>query len=344
MTSLFNRWIPSLTLAVWSAILLATFFTGRVTALLHPSFRPGVLVAGGILALLSLFIASRSTPPECCADARCTHPLSRSKAGRWVTFLILVLPVSVAAWLSPQNFSRQLMENRGISTDIAGLGLRSRPNATPEASIKSQTAGPSSVPPVATTPPASPSTTPDAPPASSASTTAPAAPTASVTPSAPSASTAQPATANATPVPAAPPAQSGPNPQNLPDYMQRTPEGHVAAEILDLLYSVQDSQLRKDFEGKTVQLIAQTMPDKTSEGGASPRFKAVRMFMTCCAADARPVATLIQTKTPLDLPEMSWVKIVGKATFPVEKGKRIALVEADSVQPTKPPEETMLFQ
>jgi uncharacterized membrane protein YcgQ (UPF0703/DUF1980 family) len=40
---------------------------------------------------------------------------------------------------------------------------------------------------------------------------------------------------------------------------------------------------------------------------------------------------------------MTWVRIVGKATFPVENGKRTAVIEATSVQQTKPPEEAMLF-
>ncbi|MEK0445839.1 MAG: hypothetical protein RLZZ399_1160 [Verrucomicrobiota bacterium] len=307
MTSLFNRWIPSVTLGVWSAVLLGTYFTGRVAAFLHPTFRPGVLIAGAILALLAILIASRPTPPECCSDATCTHPLARSRGGRWLTFLILILPVSTAAWLSPESFSKKLVENRGITTDAASLGLKrpfSPPTPAPTATASSEI----SPAPEPTPTPASPS--------------APTAPTSQIT---------------------LPTAQTGPNPQSLPDYMQRTPEGHIAAEIMDLLYSVQDSELRKDFEGKTIQLIAQTMPAKNADAGP-PRFKAVRMFMTCCAADARPVATLVQTAIAPDVPEMTWVKIIGKATFPVENGKRISLVEATSVQPTKPPEESMLFQ
>jgi uncharacterized membrane protein YcgQ (UPF0703/DUF1980 family) len=110
-----------------------------------------------------------------------------------------------------------------------------------------------------------------------------------------------------------------------------------------MLYAVQDSQLRKDFEGRTVQLTAQMMPQKTAPGGAENRFKAVRMFMTCCAADARPVATFVEANPLPDLPEMTWVRIVGKATFPVENGKRTAVIQATSVQQTKPPEEAMLF-
>jgi uncharacterized repeat protein (TIGR03943 family) len=308
MTALFTRWIPSATLAVWSAVLLSTYFTGRVAAFLHPSFRPGVLVAGLGLALLALFVASRDTPPECCADATCTHPLSRSRAGRWLSFLILVLPVSIAAWLSPESFSKQAFEQRGITTDAAALGERR----------------------------AVPAPAPQPAPANGVDTVAAVTPAQPAEDAAKTAENPAPKTADktATAAPGAPGA--------IPEYLQRTPEGYIVAEVLDMLYSVQDSQLRKDFDGATVQLIAQIMPEKVVEG-RTPRFKAVRMFMTCCAADARPVATLVETPTLPELPEMTWVKIVGKATFPVENGKRTAVIQATSVQQTKPPEESMLY-
>lgn len=319
MTALFTRWIPSATLAVWSAVMLCTYLTGRVSAFLHPSFRPGVLVAGIGLALLSLFIASRNTPPECCADATCTHPLSRSKAGRWMCFLILVLPVSLAAWLSPETFSKQAFQQRGITTDATGLGERRTPS--PNASTLSPA-------PTSAVDPSASFVSPNTPPATDAAKLVEN-PAAENTPN--SAGTPKTDT-TATPA----------NPSQVPDYLQRTPEGYVIAEVLDMLYSVQDSQLRKDFEGVTVQLTAQIMPEKTAEG-QNPRFKAVRMFMTCCAADARPVATLVEASSLPDLPEMTWVKIIGKATFPVENGKRTAVIQASSVQQTKPPEETMLY-
>jgi uncharacterized membrane protein YcgQ (UPF0703/DUF1980 family) len=112
--------------------------------------------------------------------------------------------------------------------------------------------------------------------------------------------------------------------------------------VLDLLYAAQDNTLRKDFEDKTVVLTGQFMPDKTS-GDATKRFKAVRMFMTCCAADARPVATLVEADKAPDLPEMTWVKITAKAQFPVENGRRISVLKAEKVEKTAPPEETMLY-
>jgi uncharacterized repeat protein (TIGR03943 family) len=318
MTSLFTRWIPSLSLGVWSAILLASHLTGRAAKFLHPAFRPGVLAAGLLLALLALLIASRETPPECCADATCTHPLSRSRLGRWLTFGILVLPASFAAWLSPDTFSRQAFEQRGITMDATGLGDR-----RPVAAASQQPSEDNTKQDIADRPakPATGAVTAD----KSAGNDVIGAKALATAPTA----TADDATKSETT-------------DAVPDYLQRTKEGYIITEVLDLLYSVQDSQLRKDFEGRTVQLIAQIMPDKTSANSAN-RFKAVRMFMSCCAADARPVATLVESKTLPEFQEMTWVKVVGTATFPIENGKRTAVIQATSVEETKPPEEAMLF-
>ena len=126
------------------------------------------------------------------------------------------------------------------------------------------------------------------------------------------------------------------------DYLVRTPDGKIVAEVLDLLYAAQDNLLRKDFEGQRVELVGQFMPD-SSNNSAGNRFKAVRMFMTCCAADARPVATLVEAKQLPNFPEMTWVKITGYPTFPVEKGRRISVLMAESVEKTEPPAEAMIY-
>ena len=134
------------------------------------------------------------------------------------------------------------------------------------------------------------------------------------------------------------PAPAVAQPQTKPatDYLTRTPEGYIMAEVLDLLYAAQDAILRPDFEGKQVQLIAQFMPDNTNNA-TGHRFKAVRMFMTCCAADARPVATLVEVEKMPAFPEMTWVKIIGKPSFPIEKGRRISVLQAERVEKTSPP-------
>lgn len=131
-------------------------------------------------------------------------------------------------------------------------------------------------------------------------------------------------------------------PAALQDYLTRTPDGKIVTEVLDLLYAAQDNALRGDFENKAVVLYGQLMPD-TANNASGKRFKAVRMFMTCCAADARPVATLVEADTLPSLPEMTWIKVTGIATFPIENGRRISVLKAERVEKTDPPDETMLF-
>lgn len=143
------------------------------------------------------------------------------------------------------------------------------------------------------------------------------------------------------PGPSGPPAES----PSISQYLTHSPDGNIVAEVLDLIYAAQDSVLRKDFEGKKVELIAQLMPDTSNlpptESGK--RFKAVRMFMVCCAADARPVATMVEAPELPTLPEMTWIKITGTATFPVEKGRRFSMIQAEKVEKTEPPENAMLY-
>lgn len=313
MNALFNRWLPCITLAAWSGVLLTFYANGRVKDFLTAPFRPYVLIAGIVLAVLALIFLFFRADASCCSSVECGHSISRFATGRILTFLVLLVPITVAAYFTPESFSKTAVENRGITMDYASLGIKARkPAPPPDFSLptKDQTAPPA---PEVQSPPG-------------------AASTAGTQP--PPASTPEPATASTQP-PAAEEASPG-------DYLQRLPDGRIVAEVLDLLYAAQDNVLRKDFEEKPVQLIAQFMPDKTSANQTN-RFKAVRMFMYCCAADSRPVATLVEVDAMPEVPEMTWVKINGTATFPLENGKRISLLKADKIEKTEPPEESMLY-
>ena len=283
MNKLFARWLPCATLAAWSTVLLYFFFSGRVQAFLHPTFRPYVLIAGVVMAVMALVFLLFPADANCCSSAECGHGLSRYAIGKVLTFLVLLLPITAAAFYSPDGFGKDAMLNRGILTDATGLRpptAQTAPLAAPDLTLPTNNASPT--------------------PAPAATTTAP------------------------------------------PDYLTRTPDGRIVAEVLDLLYAAQDNALRKDFEGKAVVLTGQLMPD-ASNNASGKRFKAVRMFMTCCAADARPVATLVECDALPKLPEMTWIKVTGTATFPVENGRRISILRAERVEKSAPPDETMLY-
>ena len=128
-------------------------------------------------------------------------------------------------------------------------------------------------------------------------------------------------------------------------YLQTTPEGHLMVTVFDLLMAAPDEALRPDFEGRTVELIGQYLPD-TRKGSSGDRFNLVRMYMVCCAADARPIAVAVEPpKTTADSKpaDMAWVKIVGKVSFPVENGARTSVVRAERITPSDPPAEVMLY-
>ncbi|MDR3402554.1 MAG: TIGR03943 family protein [Chthoniobacter sp.] len=306
MNAAFRRWLPCATLATWSAILLTFCASGRMKALLTPDFRVGAVIAGVVLGLMALVFLLFPADANCCSSAECGHAFFKRSTGKIVTFLILLLPITTAAMFSPSGYSGNVVKNRMAITDASQLGFAPRTGSSQPVDMPLPTNGANSAP-------------------------APA-PAVAQTTSTQVAPPAQPA-------PAAQTSQQPPAPQ---DYLQRTPDGHIVAEVLDLLYAAQDNALRKDFEGKPVELIGQLMPDATNNASGK-RFKAVRMFMTCCAADARPVAVLAEGDSKVELPEMSWIKITGTATFPVENGKRIAVLKAERVEKCNPPEETMLY-
>ena len=124
---------------------------------------------------------------------------------------------------------------------------------------------------------------------------------------------------------------------------------HYREDIFVIAFTRRDSQRRSNIflsyatvANGNVELIGQFMPDTSNNAGGN-RFKAVRMFMVCCAADSRPVATLVEADKLPDFPEMTWVKITGTPTFPIEKGRRISVLKAAKVEKTKPPEEAMIY-
>ena len=125
-------------------------------------------------------------------------------------------------------------------------------------------------------------------------------------------------------------------------YLKKNADGYIMAEAVDLLYAAGEPTMREDFENKQVEVNGQFLPALTGNPNGD-RFNLTRLFVMCCAADARPVAISVQSNPATDLPKMTWVKVRGKATFPVEGGRHMPVVVADSVTETDAPEESFLY-
>ncbi len=160
-----------------------------------------------------------------------------------------------------------------------------------------------------------------------------------------SANTQQPAAVEP-PLPGATPLPPDANsPLDAAQYLKTTADGHVIAEVTDLLFAAEDESMRPLFEKRTVELIGQFLPGKNASDN---RFQLVRMFMVCCAADARPIAIAVlppakadpKAKGPI---EMAWTRVVGTVEFPLENGRRIPIIHAQTATPCDPPSEAMLY-
>lgn len=287
MKSLFNRWLPGLTLGAWATAIFGMAGSRQLlNETLVGSFRIYALVAAALMTVGMLIFFFFKMDANCCSAAECGHGLSRSNFGKVLSFLVLLLPASAAFWASPAALSKIQMENR--------MELSSPPPATPQRPSKQ---------------------------------------TVSTPPSPPDSQYKGPATQQQS--------KDAEAALNTQDFLTRDSSGNIVSEILDLLYAAQDSVLRKDFDGKKISLVAQMMPDSSNNPNGN-RFKAVRMFMVCCAADARPISTLVEVEKLPDYPEMTWVKIIGTATFPIENGKRMSLIRAEQIEKTEPPKDAMV--
>jgi uncharacterized repeat protein (TIGR03943 family) len=275
MTGSLQRFSSAGVLAIWGMMLGYFVISGRLASYLHPSFHIWTAASAVVLVLLAagLLFLPEQDPHEC--DSCCDHPHDQPKTlSSSLAAAVLVLPIALAATISPDQFGAVTVNNRGYIASINDL-----PSYQPY-----------------------------------------------VEPALPGAEDSQPAGAN-----------SGDD-----SYISRNAAGHIKAQTIDLLYAAEEPTMRADFEGKEVEVIGQFMPARESNT-QKDRFNLVRMFIICCAADGRPVAITVQTDQPHGIAEMSWIKVTGTASFPIEDGRRVPLLVAKSVTPCDPPEETFIY-
>jgi uncharacterized repeat protein (TIGR03943 family) len=131
-------------------------------------------------------------------------------------------------------------------------------------------------------------------------------------------------------------------PIDTASYISRNESGQIKAQTVDLLYAAAEPTMRQDFENKEVEIIGQFLPARIGNASGD-RFNLIRLFVMCCAADARPVSVTVQSRDAKSFPDMTWLKVTGKATFPIESGRHTALIIADSITEVEPPPETFIY-
>jgi uncharacterized repeat protein (TIGR03943 family) len=115
-------------------------------------------------------------------------------------------------------------------------------------------------------------------------------------------------------------------------------DGNIPVEVTDLLRAETIQPLRDAIAGKNVAVVGQFVP-----GSKENSFKLTRMFIWCCAADARPIHVKVEVPVPVNVPNLQWVKVIGIPEYSTGGDHARLVVKAQSVVPVKPPKDAMLY-
>jgi len=282
-----KRTLTLVTLLLWGALMSWFWVSGRIVAYLHPQFHPLVAAAGIVLLLLAplWWWATRESGAGC-SSCGCHHehgeePRSRLSAGAAFGFVVLLLPVSTAFFVSPGQFGEAAIMNRTIVTSITQL-----PSAVPETAVLDEA----------------------------------------------------PVLGDADEVPDV--AQWPEAQEEGVEYFTRGPDGAIQLETIDLLFAAEEPALREQFADQRVSVTGQYVPPR---GDGSARFDLVRMFMVCCAADARPIGIAVSSPSLPVAARMGWIRVTGKARFANDGESVQPFLEAESIQEVPAPREAVLY-
>ncbi len=287
-------------LFAWGSLMIYFFLSGRLTNYVAPFLKPLVVLSGVFLlaiGLCVLFGGKQLTGALSTEESgSALYAPARVRATKWIAFLLLVVPVWVAAGVSKDRYGDSAILNKGISNTLSP-GYAGKSNLVPAPAANNN----------------------------------------------PLPAAVEPPLPGATPLP--PDANSA---LDASQYLKTTADGHVIAEVTDLLFAAEDESMRPLFEKRTVEMIGQFLPVKNASDN---RFQIVRMFMVCCAADARPIAVSVLPPVQTDSKtaaakapvEMAWTRVVGTVEFPLENGRRIPIIHAQTATPCDPPSEAMLY-
>jgi uncharacterized repeat protein (TIGR03943 family) len=295
-----------ITLLGLGGVLIAFFINGRIDQYLHPQFRLWELFGGiGFCVAGALYLVTKKSM-DCCIDGQCIHSNPRNPVRAIVALGVITVPLVAGTVFSKDSYDQQAILNRGFVQDASGLPVR---NVAKDATAAAKDSNQPVIPSAALGGDKDENPNPLEPPL----------------PQDGSGNTAGQNSADA-------------KDDGSEQYLPRAADGNIALEVSDLLYSETEESLRKMFSGKTIEVIGQFLP-----GAQKSEFKIVRMFIVCCAADARPIAVPVQADAPVSVSDMSWVKVIGQPEFVTNGDRTKVVLKAVSVEPTDPPADAMLY-
>lgn len=307
------HYIGTAILLVWGTTMVYFYASGRISVYLAPEFRIYSLVAGLGLCVLGLFNILTGKEPVSCGhdhggDDGHDHDHDHGSGLSVVSLILLLVPLLVAARISPDNFSAQAIINKGAYTPnyVAKpikdqFDLRAKQEDLEVMAVAD-----------------------------------------------PGAATEPIADLGAGPEPQAEPKkeEAGYGEYTLADLeaqVDKSAEGNYLLTIPQLFYTGGDEELQRVLKGLPIETTGQVMAEKVNNEGES-RLRIFRLFIECCAADARPLSIPIEfgKKAP-EYEEMGWIKVIGTMNYVEEEGMTVPVLEVKTMEPASPPEDEMIF-
>jgi hypothetical protein len=257
--------------------------------------------------------------------------------GRLVAILILAVPVTYAAILTPDRYSANAVVNKGLYAPSYGQGARAE-----QFSLKKDVAAKSGSAPAVG---------------------APAPAVASTPPGAPAVPPTTPGVAQTLPDPSKGPAPAVNTKEvekqatkgaeaksygsfslaDLKAQVPQSPDGNFMLEVPELYYTAGDKEVQSVLTGQPVETIAQVLPEKVNNEKGT-RLRIFRLLVQCCAADARPYSIPVEFgKTAPTFKDMSWVKVTGKMNYTKEGDQTVPILEATSITEAAEPANAMVY-
>jgi uncharacterized repeat protein (TIGR03943 family) len=113
--------------------------------------------------------------------------------------------------------------------------------------------------------------------------------------------------------------------------------GDVQFHLMELYFAIGDPEMIRLIDGLKVETEGRMVAEKINNPNGTRR-RLYRLFITCCAADARALPIVVEfAKEPPAWNENDWAKVTGIIRFPVENGATQAVLDVKSCEKADPP-------
>lgn len=130
---------------------------------------------------------------------------------------------------------------------------------------------------------------------------------------------------------------------DLERMVPRSTAGNFTLDIVQIFYTTSDREVRKVLAGQPVETTAQVMPEKL-DNPEGKRLRLFQLYVECCAADARPISVPIEfAEQAPPIKENGWAKVTGVISYYEEDGEVIPLITVNTMEEAVEPKQELLY-